>query len=121
MIRRGAAIFLCAILGACAGRAPPNIAALPPGPPPGEPADLTGVTAEALQASLGKPAFERKDGDAELWRYAGAGCQAFFFLYPDGGALRVRHVETSPRPTDAASDPACLNSLRAAAAPQPVS
>ncbi|HVZ91880.1 MAG TPA: hypothetical protein VG843_09525 [Rhizomicrobium sp.] len=121
MIRRGVAILLCAMLGACASRAPSDVSALPPGPPPGEPADLGEMTGQALQASLGKPAFARKDGDAELWRYVGADCQAFFFLYPEGGALRVRHVETLPRPKNAASDPACLNSLRTNAASRPVS
>ena len=119
MIRNGTALGACLLLGACA--VSPGRVALPPAPPSGEPADMTGMTAEALRAAFGAPSFEREEGGAELWRYAGAGCQAFFFLYPDAGALKVRHVETLPRPRDAASDPDCLRSLRGSPPAPPVS
>lgn len=116
MIRRAAALVSCALLSACAAR-PADRIPLPQSPPPGEPANFIGITAAALRTSLGKPAFARKDGSIEMWRYAGAKCQAFFFLYPDRGTLKVQHVETLPRPTASASDPGCLRSLNGAARP----
>lgn len=92
--------------------APPPAVALPPPPPSGEPSGLAGIDANALRVAFGAPAFVRKDGTAELWRYDGASCKAFFFLYPDGSALTVRHVETLPRGHDIAADAACLTALR---------
>jgi hypothetical protein len=56
-----------------------------------------------------------------MWRYDSAGCRAFFFLYPVGNSLSVRHVETLPRGRDMAADAGCLDSLRAKAATAPVS
>jgi len=56
----------------------------------------------------------------ELWRYDSSGCRAFFFLYPYGQALLVRHVETLPRGNIRAADQACLDSLRPKTS-QPVS
>ncbi len=88
--------------------------------PAGEPPGIVGLAAPELRAAYGTPAFVRKDGGDEMWRYDGAGCKAFFFLYPDGGTLAVRHVETLPRGSQWAADPTCLNALRAAASP-PVS
>ncbi len=70
------------------------------------------MSAASLRLAYGAPAFMRKDGGMQLWRYDGAVCRAFFFLYPETNGLVVRHVETSPRPADAAADPACLNALR---------
>jgi hypothetical protein len=120
-------ILLCAILAGCATAAkspivqarPPRVA-LPAPPPHGEPGDLAGQQPAQLRILLGTPALIRKDGAAEMWRYDGPGCKAFFFLYPYGTALLVRHVETLPRGRDIAADQACLDSLRAHS-PLPVS
>lgn len=110
-------VTMCVCLGACATRVPESHVALPPVPPPGEPPGAVGLSAAALKLSFGAPQFTRKDGDTELWRYDGASCHAFFFLYPDGSVLTVRHVETMPRPANAAFDAACLSGLRRAPAP----
>jgi len=110
----------CALLAACASK--PVVVdrvALPSAPPPGEPPGLIGISAGALMVALGAPAFTRKDGETEMWRYDGAACKAWFFLYPDKSVMTVRHVETSPRPSNAAFDAACLTALRRA--PQPSS
>ena len=107
------------VLAACATK-PTNQVTLPQAPPPGEPATLEGMGEAALRTTFGAPAFTRNDGDAQLWRYDAASCHAFFFLYPQNGQLAVRHVETTPRPKDAAADQACLNLLRKSP-PQPVS
>jgi hypothetical protein len=113
MKRIAATFALCALLCACASQ-PKQVApvALPPAPPPGEPGDLAGIDATALRASFGAPVFVRKDGAIEMWRYDNAACKAFFFLYPTGAALTVRHVETIPRGHDMAADADCLAQLR---------
>jgi hypothetical protein len=115
MIRPIPAICLCLLLGACAARQtpPPEPSVpLPAAPPSGEPAGLEGLSAANLRAAFGKPSFERKENGAEFWRYDGSACHAFFFLYPENGALVVRHVETVPGGADSASDPTCLAALR---------
>jgi hypothetical protein len=68
------------------------------------------MAASGLQAVFGRPAFVRKDGSTEMWRYDGAACRAFFFLY--GTPPAVRHVETLPHGADSAADIACLTTLK---------
>ncbi len=105
---------LCAVLCACTG-APhesPTIA-LPTAPPPGEPNGLAGMEAADLRVAFGPPAFVRKDGAVEMWRYDNVACKAVFFLYANGASLAVRHVETVPRGRDIAADENCLDQLRA--------
>jgi hypothetical protein len=94
--------------------APPPAVPIPPAPPRGEPGAFLNLSADALRARLGAPQFVRPDGATQMWRYDGASCRAFFFLYGTGGAALVRHVETLPVGTDSAADPACLNALTAA-------
>lgn len=108
----------CALLAACAGTETVN---LPAPPAPGEPPGIVGLSAAKLRVAFGGPAFVRKDGTGELWRYDAARCKAFFFLYAQDGGYQVRHVETLPRGSDKmAADPSCLDALRAQASP-PVS
>ena len=106
---------LCAALGACANQPQqqtPSVA-LPAAPPPGEPAWIISMDAQGLRTAFGQPAFVRKDSGSEMWRYDGAGCKAFFFLYPGmSGATVVRHVETLPRGATIAADENCLAQLR---------
>ena len=108
---------LCLSLAACATpqravapQAPQVVA--PPAPSPGEPSDIAGLKSTALREIFGAPSFVRKDGEAEMWRYDASACKAFFFLYPFGDGLLVRHVETIPRGRDMAADVNCLDSLR---------
>ena len=113
-------VLVCFLLAACATRVvqqpPPQPPApnvpVPPPPPPGEPPDIAGLHSTQLRELFGAPAFVRKDGEAEMWRYDGPQCKAFFFLYPFADALSVRHVETLPRGREIAADETCLNSLR---------
>jgi hypothetical protein len=94
---------------------PPQTASSIPAPPPrGEPGLYLNMAASGLQAAFGRPAFVRKDGATEMWRYDGEACRAFFFLY--GAPLAVRHVETLPHGNGNAADMACLNALRSAPA-----
>lgn len=122
MLRFLTVASLCALLCACAA-APKETPALslPPAPPPGEPPDLAGIDASALQVAFGRPALVRKDGTSEMWRYDGAGCKAFFFLYSNGAGFTVKHVETLPRGADMAADSNCLAQLRIPRPPAPVS
>ncbi|HEY0105911.1 MAG TPA: hypothetical protein VGB91_07485 [Rhizomicrobium sp.] len=111
-------LFLCALLGACAARGPvvPH-AQLLPAPPPGEPAGTTGLHEADLRTLYGQPAFVRHDGTAQIWRFDGPSCKAYFFLYSRDGNTAVWHVETAPRGVSIAADEACLNALRVAPAP----
>jgi hypothetical protein len=118
MIRHVAILSLALLAGACAARAPRQplaaSASIPAAPPRGEPSQYLNMTATNLRAAFGKPAFVRKDGATEMWRYDGAACRAFFFLY--GAPLMVRHVETLPHGVSAAADSACLTALGGAPA-----
>ncbi|HEY2035117.1 MAG TPA: hypothetical protein VGH02_15655 [Rhizomicrobium sp.] len=110
MIRIAFVMAFALALAACATQ---KTAPLPSAPPAGEPAGYAGIDSGQLRVAMGNPAFMRKEGQGiEMWRYDGQGCKAFFFLYPQGAGLSVQHVETIPRPSDAAADVACLNRLR---------
>jgi hypothetical protein len=102
------------MLSACASqpKAPTQTVPLPPPPPSGEPASLVGLSAGDLRGFFGTPTFVRKENGAEMWRYDGANCRAFFFLYPQGDSQTVRHVETIPRGAKSAADANCLIVLR---------
>ncbi|HEX4157502.1 MAG TPA: hypothetical protein VHY79_03435 [Rhizomicrobium sp.] len=125
-MRKLAILLLCSALAACASKPVVTVpqqaprVALPPAPPPGEPADIAGLGATQLRVAFGAPAFVRKDGTAEIWRYDSPSCKAFFFLYPYGNAMLVRHVETLPRGNEMAADESCLATIRPRA-PQSVS
>ena|ERR1700759_571570 len=118
-------VALCAVLGACAtqggGGTTPTHVRLPDAPPPGEPEGTTGLKEVDLRAYYGPPAFVRHDGTAQIWRFDGPACKAFFFLYSKEGNTAVWHVETMPRGTAIAADQNCLNALRARTASRPSS
>ncbi|MBN9553446.1 MAG: hypothetical protein J0H61_02030 [Alphaproteobacteria bacterium] len=97
------------------GPAPaPGISPATPAPPrPPEPPQFHGMAAAKLRSLAGTPAFQRKDGAIEMWRYDAAACHAFFFL--SGAPSKVEHVETLPAGKDGGADPACLIALQGAA------
>jgi hypothetical protein len=117
MKRRFAILALSLALAGCAaparkGPAPaPPAAPAPPRPP--EPPQFHGMAATRLRTLAGAPAFQRKDGAIEMWRYDAAACHAFFFL--SGTPSKVEHVETLPAGQDGGADPACLIALQSAA------
>ncbi len=106
------AIVLVLLLGACSSQPRGTNEPLPAPPPAGEPADLVGLSGPQLQAKLGMASFSRRENGSELWRYDSRDCRAFFFLYAEGGTMRVRHVETAPHGPTVAADPTCLSALR---------
>jgi hypothetical protein len=137
---RGTSLVLLLFLTACATPKPQIPAAPLPAPtmaPPPVSASTPGMTANAmlempvgpmmmappppptdapsLRAAYGAPDFVRREADAELWRYNGTNCSAFFFLYRDGEAWRLRYTETVPRGQDTPADPACISGLTARA------
>jgi len=120
VMRRFPCLILILLAAGCAAKAPPPPAtlpspsAIPPPPPRGEPGQYLNLPATGLQAAFGHPAFVRKDGATEMWRYDGQNCRAFFFLY--GTPLTVRHVETLPHGAQNAADMGCLDALKAAPA-----
>ena len=89
----------------------PPVVPIPSAPPAREPDAFTGLAGDQLRAMAGAPAFTRKDGATEMWRYDTASCRAFFFF--TGAPAKVQHVETLPHAPGNAADPACLNALRA--------
>lgn len=113
MIRQVACLIAVLLAAGCAtgGKpAPRSPSSIPSAPPRGEPPAYFNLSVTALQAALGRPAFVRRDGATEMWRYDGATCRAFFFFY--GAPLAVRHVETLPNGARSAADDGCLNALR---------
>ena len=118
MIRRLSILLIVLAVAGCAAKLPPPPpvqaapvpGAIPPAPPRGEPSQYLNMVASGLQAAFGRPAFVRKDGTTEMWRYDGAACRAFFFLY--GSPAAVRHVETLPHGAQSAADMDCLTALR---------
>ena len=115
MTRRISCLFLALLAAGCAAESPksrPPVpqTTIPAAPPRGEPPQYINMASASLQAALGKPAFVRKDGATEMWRYDGTACRAFFFLY--GSPPVVRHVETLPHAPQSAADMACLTALR---------
>jgi hypothetical protein len=113
---RAAFLLLFCGLAACeTPPAAPTPVSLPRTPPAGEPGNVMGMDASRIRVAFGAPQFVRKDGQVEMWRYDGATCKAFFFMYPNGNSLAVRHVETQPRPSNAAADSNCLQALIARA------
>ena len=118
-----AILLMCLLLADCASTRqsapapPPPHVALPAAPPAGEPGDIAGLQPAQLHEIFGAPVFVRKEGRIEMWRYDGPACKAFFFLYPFGNSLLVRHVETLPRGQLMAADQTCLDSLRSHLAP----
>lgn len=114
MIRHGFILSLALLAAGCAAKVVQQpsapVSGIAPAPARGEPTAYVNMQAMALQAILGKPAFVRKDGATEMWRYDGQTCRAFFFLY--GSPLMVRHVETLPHGGQTAADTACLMALQ---------
>jgi hypothetical protein len=115
-MKRLAAGLLLFLLCACAsgpGQRSTARISLPSPPPTGEPVGYIGLTSAQLRATLGAPSFSRREYGSELWRYDTRECRAFFFLYPAGRDMSVRHVETVPHGRDVAVDANCLTALRA--------
>jgi hypothetical protein len=112
MIRKAVGLIAALLLAGCAAKTPAPVGPAPvplPPPPPRQsaPPAFDGLSSDALKTRLGPPAFSRKDGGTEMWRYDVKDCHAFFFFT----AGKVSHVETIPRPANQTTDAACLSAL----------
>lgn len=113
---------LCAALGLAACASGPDHAPRAPSRAPAptapriQPRDYLGMTPASLEQAMGAPAFVRKDGMMEMWRYDSADCRAFFFFRDTktalGTAKAVAHIETLPHGAAQVADPACLAGFR---------
>ncbi len=88
-------------------------------PSPGEAPGLVGQPSAQVVRTLGPAAFVRRDGAAEIWRYAGDDCFLDLFLFRDGGESKVAYVEARPRGEKRVSAAVCFEHLRVRA-PSPV-
>lgn len=85
------------------------------------PESLVGVAPDALTARLGVPAFRRQEPAAEVWQYAGEGCNLFVYFYTtDAGGLASSYVDARARAGGPADPAACLAEVVAKKSP-PVS
>lgn len=78
----------------------PAIAAVAPPAPavnanPEQP--LYGLPSTAVVAALGPAGFVRRDGPAEIWRYAAGPCFLDVFFYRESDGQKVNYVAARPR------------------------
>lgn len=94
----------------------PPVNAPTPDTAPADPQRLIGVRGEALRGWLGETIFERRDGAAEIWRFAADTCYLDVFLYRENdGGLRIAHVDARPRVgTQPVTPQNCYGRIRAA-------
>jgi hypothetical protein len=97
-------------------RSSPIIRATPPDPDAPMPPAM-GTDEAAIRAEYGAPDFVRDETESQLWRYDGADCALFFFLYREADAYRLRHAETNPAGENNAVDSDCLGEIKEARAP----
>jgi hypothetical protein len=83
----------------------PAVAALPrlpeplPTTPPEDARRLVGLSGTTLRDWMGEAVFVRRDGTAEIWRFAAETCFLDVFLYREGSELRVAHLDARTRVT----------------------
>lgn len=65
--------------------------------PPEDPRRLVGLRGETLRDWMGELVFVRRDGVAEIWRFASETCFLDVFLYRESGELRVAHLDARTR------------------------
>ncbi len=105
----------------------PAVASLPRAPeplptsPPEDPRRLVGLRGETLRSWMGDSVFVRRDGIAEIWRFASETCFLDVFLYREGNELKVAHLDARTRIVGQRTTlQACYGRIMAAR-PKPVS
>jgi hypothetical protein len=88
-------------------------------PPPSEsgrdaPVRLIGLSREFVLELLGPAGFVRRDGPVQIWRYTGNDCFLDIFLFREGDAFRVNHVEARSKNAEPISVNSCYQRLVAA-------
>jgi hypothetical protein len=112
-MRRSLALSLGLFLAACATRPQQPVAEIPQTPPPNEPRQLYGLTAQQLVARFGNPAFQVREGNSLKLQFRSQRCVLDAYLYASqaGGALRVTHVDTRLPSGADADQSACISAL----------
>ena len=116
MTKRRLTPLLLLILAGCSAQGSAPIAANAPArlvlarlPPPAHIADLLGADPDRVEASFGSPALRRKDGEAEVWLYAGNGdCRVDLVFYRNANALRLANARTRAK-----AETPCLQQIAA--------
>lgn len=80
-------------------------------PRPTEGPGLVGLASRDVEGMFGRPRFVRRDGPAQIWQYGTDLCTLNLFLYRDGPAFKVRHVEFRDRSADLVSSGRCEGAL----------
>lgn len=80
---------------------------------------LVGASPEALRATLGEPLLRRTEGPAQIWLYAGSGCQLDIVLYAGEAGSRVAHVQARAGGITQRSAASCLRDISAQASRPP--
>jgi hypothetical protein len=123
-MRKSAVVAVLILLGACAG---PEQAAAPvrrvQGPPPPPPAEVhysprglenvVGRTAVFLEAELGAPDLDIREGSARKLQFSGPACVLDAYLYPPQGRAEPIVTWTDARLPDGreADRVTCVNAL----------
>ena len=102
------------LLAGCATSPQPQpVAETPamPQPSPREPRLLLGQTAQTLVGQFGNPSLQVPEGSSLKLQFRTSRCVLDAYLYPQGGALRVAHVDTRTPSGAPADQAACVSEL----------
>nr|WP_314074214.1 hypothetical protein [uncultured Roseococcus sp.] len=72
---------------------------------------LLGASPESVRAALGEPMLQRSEGPAQVWLYAGGGCQLDIVMYPSDAGPRVAHVQARAGGLAQRTETSCLRDL----------
>lgn len=84
-----------------------------PVPAPRVVSALLGASPDTVRAALGDPVLRRTEGPAEVWLYAGGGCQLDIVMYPSEAGPRVAHVQARAGGLAQRTEASCLRELAA--------
>ena len=102
------------LLGACATRPQAPVAQPPvvvPQPSSHEPRLLLGLTPQVLVGHFGTPALQVREGDSLKLQFRTSACVLDAYLYPQGGTLKVTHVDTRTAAGDRFDQATCISYL----------
>jgi hypothetical protein len=91
----------------------PPTSAPRPVPAPRVASTLLGASPTAVRAALGEPMLRRQEGPAEVWLYAGGGCQLDIVMYLAEAGPRVAHVQARAGGLAQRTEASCLRDLAA--------
>ena len=101
------------LLSACATRVPerPEEQVQLPAPKPAVPGSLVGLSAGELIQRMGPPALQVREGAGLKLQWRGRTCVLDAYLYLQGSAERVAHVDTRLQNGNDTPQQACVASL----------